>query len=68
MILWDLTDLARVHRLGTSLNGDGAAVRDVAFSPDGRTSPVASASGAVIRWDLRGMNAFALNPWNLRAA
>jgi WD40 repeat protein len=37
VILWDLSDPARPHRVGDALTGHTATVDSVTFSPDGRT-------------------------------
>ncbi len=49
VILWDLTDLARLRQ---SLTGHTSAVNSVAFSPDGRTLATGDSGGTVIVWDL----------------
>jgi WD40 repeat protein len=52
VILWDVTDPARAHRLGGPLTGYGNGVLTVAFAPDGHTLATADAANTVVLWDV----------------
>ncbi len=52
VILWDLSDPARPHRIGPPLTGHTGWVGSVAFTPDGRTLATGGLDG-VILWDVR---------------
>ncbi|MCM3885705.1 WD40 repeat domain-containing protein, partial [Frankia sp. R82] len=49
--LWDLTDRAAPHRLGTPLTGPTNSVSSVVFSPDGQTLAAGSYDHTVTLWD-----------------
>ncbi len=52
MILWDVTDLTQLGRIGDPLTGHADTVTSVAFTPDGRTLATGRFDGAVIPWDV----------------
>lgn len=52
VILWDVTDRAQFHRLGSPLTVHTGQVNSVALAPDGRIMFTGSADQTVIRWDL----------------
>jgi WD40 repeat protein len=62
VLMWDVTDPARPHRLGDPLTGHTDAVAAVAFAPDGHTLATGSDDHTVLLWDLSGLNALQADP------
>jgi WD40 repeat protein len=52
IVLWDLSNRVRPHRLGQSLIGPSIDVESVAFAPDGTTLATANFNGIVDLWDV----------------
>jgi len=55
VLLWDTSDPAAPQRLGSPLRGHTGGVNSVAFTSDGDNLATAGDDGAVILWDLSGL-------------
>jgi WD domain, G-beta repeat len=52
VVLWDVSDPGRPHRLGQPLTSHSSTIASLAFTPDGRTLATGSAGQTVVLWDL----------------
>ena len=51
-MLWDVSDPARAHRVGSPLSGPTGMMTGVAFAPDGRTLAASSTDDTITFWDV----------------
>jgi WD40 repeat protein len=58
VILWDVSDPTRPHRLGDPLTGHTDPVFEVAWSADGRSLATGSTDHTAILWDVANLGRF----------